>query len=439
MSEVFLDDLRDKTRRGMTGRAHAGLATGGRLYGFSTTAQGDPRESTGSTIQIDTDQAQVVRRIFDLYLAGRSTKDIARQVNLARTPPPRAGAGTRHKTRPLWSNGTVAAMLANPRYAGTWRFGERTLIKVPGSNKRVSRPGPPELVLTQERPELAIVTRDVWDAVAERRAAVRHTFTRSADGTTKGRSSSGRMDRHPISGLPYCLCGAPFTMSRSKSASYLTCADSKRGRCERSKALREDVAVACVLGALRERLDRPEALAYLRKQVAARLEEVARGRDAEATEVRQRIQKTERRVANLITALADGDRSASVREAVRENENHLQTDRRALRELERLAGGELAIPTVAEVLGQLDAVVAAVEADPVAAREALRRYFKDGRITLTLGDDGVYTGASDLLPLVLFVPESEKAEPLCGIPPISELVAGARFVRGTTRYGTGLR
>ena len=90
-------------------------------------------------------------------------------------------------------------------------------------------------------------------------------------------------------------------------------------------------------------------------------------------------------------------------------------------------GGQL--PTVAEVLAQLDVVLDAVRIDPVAAREALRRYFAQGRITMELGQDGVYEGRSELLPLVLFEgrPETEKAEPLYGIPPISAMVAGAGF------------
>jgi hypothetical protein len=43
---------------------------------------------------------------------------------------------------------------------------------------------------------------------------------------------------------------------------------------------------------------------------------------------------------------------------------------------------------------------------------------------MELGDDGVYVGRSELLPLVLFA-QSEKAESLIGIPPISATVAGA--------------
>jgi hypothetical protein len=48
---------------------------------------------------------------------------------------------------------------------------------------------------------------------------------------------------------------------------------------------------------------------------------------------------------------------------------------------------------------------------------------------MVLGADGVYEGRTELLPLVLFTStsETEKAEPLVGIPPISAMVAGAGF------------
>src|SRR6266702_2201820 len=45
VNELYLDDLRDKTHRGMTGQALKGLSTGGRLFGYRPTpgAEGTER------------------------------------------------------------------------------------------------------------------------------------------------------------------------------------------------------------------------------------------------------------------------------------------------------------------------------------------------------------------------------------------------------------
>jgi hypothetical protein len=254
----------------MAGRAHAGLATGGKLFGYVTRPIGDPRKPNGFKIEIEERQAKVVRRIFALYLDGRSAKEIARILNAEEVPAPRASAGTRHKLRPRWANSTVSAILANERYAGTWRFGERIWVKVPGTGKRVSRPAPPESVITQQRPDLVIVDRATWDAVAARRAEIHGTYA-GEPSKRQGRAVSGRLDRHPLSGLFYCMCQAPFTVSRGGSHDYLACADSKRGRCSIRKSLREDIAIARFSEAVHTKLANPAGVAYVRKRIAERL------------------------------------------------------------------------------------------------------------------------------------------------------------------------
>jgi hypothetical protein len=46
-------------------------------------------------------------------------------------------------------------------------------------------------------------------------------------------------------------------------------------------------------------------------------------------------------------------------------------------------------------------IEAMVERDPIPAREALRRLFADGKLSLTV-EEGVYVARTKLLPLVLF-------------------------------------
>src|SRR5581483_8823389 len=82
MSDLYLDDLRDKTLRGMEGRAHAGLATGGRLLGYRSIPQLGPDGKPASyRIEIDPEPAAIVRRIFAEYLKGHSKHGIARMLN----------------------------------------------------------------------------------------------------------------------------------------------------------------------------------------------------------------------------------------------------------------------------------------------------------------------------------------------------------------------
>lgn len=73
MSEMYLDDLRDKTLRGLEGKALAGLATGAVPYGFHTAPITNERgDVTGHRIEIHEAEAKIVRRIFRESNNGRS-------------------------------------------------------------------------------------------------------------------------------------------------------------------------------------------------------------------------------------------------------------------------------------------------------------------------------------------------------------------------------
>lgn len=78
MNEVFLDDLRDKTRRGMVGQVLKGYHGGGRSYGYRLVPEYDPSKKDpygqpariGTRLEIDPDQARWVQWVFESYADG---------------------------------------------------------------------------------------------------------------------------------------------------------------------------------------------------------------------------------------------------------------------------------------------------------------------------------------------------------------------------------
>ncbi|MGN6105502.1 MAG: recombinase family protein, partial [Kofleriaceae bacterium] len=152
LADLYLDDLRDKTLRGLEGRALAGFATGGVPYGFRTMAEtGGSGRTLGHRILIDEAQARIVVRIFEEYRDGGALHRIARTLNQEGIPSPRAGS--RHK-RYGWGPTTIRAILHNEKYVGTWRVKYRQWVKVPGTNKRRPRPRAADEVMSSERPDL---------------------------------------------------------------------------------------------------------------------------------------------------------------------------------------------------------------------------------------------------------------------------------------------
>ena len=82
MNAMFLKDLADKTRRGQRGRIEGGKSGGGLCYGydFIRAIGADGQPVTGER-QINTVEAEVVRRIFGEYAAGKSSRTIACKLN----------------------------------------------------------------------------------------------------------------------------------------------------------------------------------------------------------------------------------------------------------------------------------------------------------------------------------------------------------------------
>jgi DNA invertase Pin-like site-specific DNA recombinase len=92
VNELYLDDLRAKTHRGLEGRVARGMSAGGRLFGYRTVSVPEEaharRREAPARFEIDDREAEIVRRIFRSYTAGHSMKAIAHQLNADAVPFP---------------------------------------------------------------------------------------------------------------------------------------------------------------------------------------------------------------------------------------------------------------------------------------------------------------------------------------------------------------
>lgn len=248
MGELYLDDLRDKTHRGLMGRALDGASAGGLPYGYQVT-------STGQRA-IREDQAEVVRRIFAEYLSGLSPREIVTGLNRDRIPSPRGRT---------WAASAVAGdvrrgigILANPIYAGRQVWNRSRWEKNPDTGRRVRRERPSSEWVTTEHPELAIIDAGTW-AATERRLRLQ----------SRASGTAGRPPRHVLSGILRCgECGGPLVMvDRYKYG----CANAKqRGTCPGIRVGRKE-ADSAILAGVREQLLTEDAFRAYQKAVAAHL------------------------------------------------------------------------------------------------------------------------------------------------------------------------
>lgn len=399
LSELYIAELADKTRRGLEGRALAGLATGGVAYGYRTRKLAGPGgKEVGSEILIAEPEADVVRHIFRMYLDGKSLAGIAAALNAERIEPPRVHPTRRRRG---WKDSTIRAILHNESYVGTWTHGKRKWRKVPGTNKRRPTKGTTPHVF--DRPHLRIVDADTWRAVQARLAAVAAHYTRSADGGPKGRSVPGRSTTYLFSSLLHCaVCGGKMVISGGSSTAYYRCQEySKRRLCTNGVSVREDVLRTSLLDELRHRLTSSEGLAYARTRVAERLGSLSRERGGESRERRRVLEKLEANIAKLVEFVAQGLGTKAVSDRLKALEREADDQRKALAAVERAAASPIKLPSPDEMLEMVLDLERRLTADPTRGREELRRLFRDGRIDLVPQPDGYYVARSEILPLVL--------------------------------------
>ena len=267
--QLFLADLKHKVRRGMTGVVRDGRHAGGRAYGYRAIA------GQAGEMEVVEHEANVVRRIFQDYLAGQTPREICAMLNTEGVPAPR---GTRWNASTINGNAERNnGILLNPLYAGRIVWNRATMVQDPETGRRVSRMNPKEEWQWADASHLAIVDGDVWTAAQERKVARSQAM---ASGTSKA-------PKRPFSGLLRCgvCCGGMSMHDRAGDAIRVRCTTVKEsGSCTNRRSYRLDIIERAIFEKLQGQLTNPAYLQeYLRvyreeRRAAARETAVDRGK-----------------------------------------------------------------------------------------------------------------------------------------------------------------
>jgi site-specific DNA recombinase len=354
VGQLYREDNAHKIRRGQAGLVGRGLNAGGLTYGYAPVT-GDP----GKRIIVEA-EAETVRRIFREYVAGRTPRDIARGLNRDRIRPPRGRA---------WNASTIngntqrgSGLLQNELYAGRLVWNKVRMVKDPDSGKRLSRPNPKSDWQTSDVPDLAIITRELFE-VAQRRKEARSIT----------HPNQQRRPRHMLSGLLRCgTCGAGMSTNgkdRSGRIRIRCSAAAESGTCPDPKTFYLDTVEKAVLNGLTTEMRHPDVIAeYVRAYHKER-----KRLSAEADATRNRL---ERQLANLtgdidrlVDAIAKGHGDPAV---LGPRSTALDEERKRVR-----AGLDVAPPPT-EVIALHPAVLARYEQQLTNLQEALSRGARAG-------------------------------------------------------------
>lgn len=215
INEWYLEDLSENIRTVFDYKRRAGQYIGGfPAYGY----QKDPKDK--NKLIIDPEAAEVVRHIFELYLAGNGKQHIAYLLNVDGIPNPTRykqlkglGYTNGHQKNDygLWNRTTVGRILKEPMYTGDMVQGRRK--KVSYKSKYVADV-PQEDWITVPGTHEPIIDHETFDRVG-----------RMLESRTR---SSGTGEVHALAGKVKCMdCGSVMVKVsntyKGERRSYLRC------------------------------------------------------------------------------------------------------------------------------------------------------------------------------------------------------------------------
>ncbi|HEX7111403.1 MAG TPA: recombinase family protein [Mizugakiibacter sp.] len=358
MSELYLDDLAEKTHRGLTGRVLAGASAGGLPYGYRVVGVGQRA--------IDAAQAAVVRRIFADYVAGASPRTIADALNRERVPPPR---GNRWAMTAIYGDVKRGlGILVNPIYIGRQVWNRSHWVKHPETGRRVRQERPESEWLIHEAPELAIVDLDTWNATQRRIRRFRAPVTPMRAG-----AGPGRPPRHLLSGILRCgHCGGPMVVVDRYRYGCAAHKDAGPTVCPSRVRVPRVAAESALLAGIQRDLLSEAAFRRFQRAVAAELKRAAPDADG----VRRRLAAAERVLENIVAALRAGIITPTTRAELVAAERDIAAARAELDALRTFQPAQF-LPRAREAWRDIVARLADHARNIPAAREALRELLGD--------------------------------------------------------------
>jgi site-specific DNA recombinase len=311
MNALFLKDLADKTRRGQRGRIEQGKAGGGRAYGYDVVkkldANGEPLRGDRA---INAVEAEVIRRIFRDYAAGKSAKRIAVELNRDGISAPGGGE---------WGFSTINGnakrgngILNNEMYIGRLIWNRQRFIKDPDTGRRQARPNLEAEWITQDVPELRILDDELWNAVKARQAAVK-TCRRDDGVEIENHFRERRRPKYLFSGLMKCgCCGGGYSMI---SADLLGCSTARnKGTCGNRHNIRRDRLEGRVLNALRHHLMAPALFKEFCDEFTREINRIRMDGRASIDAARAEVKRIDRELDVLVSLILKGGAADRINE-----------------------------------------------------------------------------------------------------------------------------
>ncbi|MDB5381338.1 MAG: recombinase family protein [Rhodospirillales bacterium] len=255
--------------------------------------------------EIVPEQVIIVQRVFKCFAEGLPPAAIARMLNKEGVPAPQRLGWSAMTLRGRPSHGD--GILRNRHYIGELVWNRRERVVDPISGEAHRRLNPAEARIVGLVPELRVIDDHLWTAVQARLLA---SAAPQDQETGRQRFWEKRRPRHLLSSKVFCgACGGPFSVHR---ACHYRCNGVTRGLCNNRVAIKREVLEARVLAILAEQMMDPELAEAFAAEFTAEWNRLAGQHAAAEGHVRRELDAAERKLRNLLDAIAEGIRSSGL-------------------------------------------------------------------------------------------------------------------------------
>lgn len=289
VNELYLDDLREKTHRGLTGQVNRGYSAGGKSYGYNLI-----KDEEGSRYEINEKEAKWVRYIFDEYSKGVSVQRIVHTLNKLAVPSPRNSS---------WAVSAIygcpvkwSGILNNRLYIGKLVWNRSKWVKNPdtGQRKRVDRPQSEWLF--KDIPELRIIDAMTWNKV-------RHRI--DGDRDEHGRKKYKKAPHTLLGGLLRCpYCNGPIIAVNSRSYGCANNKDRGVAIC-RGLLVKRSIVENRLIEYIKTELLNDQALKTFEIEFKRVINEYMMNRGQTINVLKERLNKLNRSIEKIVESLTE--------------------------------------------------------------------------------------------------------------------------------------
>ena len=379
MAEQYRKEIGRRTRRGLEGVARAGKCAGGRSYGYVPQVR-----SESGKIEIDQAQAEVVRRIFEMYATGMAPRSIAAGLNADAVPSPGSFWNRTLRRKTGWLASAIhgdpqrgSGILNNEAYIGRIVWNRvRWVRSATDSSKRRCVPNPPSEWVVRQEDRLRIVSDDLWQRVKVRQSRMKAAEPTMTVRGTRRKGGGGKPGRYLFTGLLQCAeCGASFVL---RNRDYYACSSHWHGaNCSNTLNVSRKLVQEIILAGIREDLSDPAVIQEVERAVRA----LVRQQTGRKPNHGKRIGELRGEIDNLTDAIASGMLKSSP--ALAQRLQAAEAELARLEAAQRVAPASIMVPDVRKrFLGMVGRLEDVLMRDPERGRESLREVLEGERIKL---------------------------------------------------------